>query len=163
MGKIGKDAFGTIVKEQIRGADLFHLQEIRALAETLISWGAGIVLLKCGGPGLYIAAGEGKDLKILSDKLGVDLFGWEHVRHFEKSYRPEKVLSATGAGDTTIAAFLYAVMQGYGWNECVQLATAEGATCVETYDAISGLRSLEELKGRIDAGWEKQDLACCIK
>ena len=82
---------------------------------------------------------------------------------FEKSYRPEKVLSATGAGDTTIAAFLYAVMQGYGWNECVQLATAEGATCVETYDAISGLRSLEELKGRIDAGWEKQDLACCIK
>ena len=42
----------------------------------------------------------------------------------------------------------------------MQLATAEGATCVETYDAISGLRSLEELKGRIDAGWEKQDLAC---
>ena len=132
--------------------EIIRLQEIRDLAETLISWGAGIVLLKCGTPGLYIAAGEGKDLKILSDKLGVDLSGWENVRHFEKSYRPEKVLSATGAGDTTIAAFLYAVMQGYGWNECVQLATAEGATCVETYDAISGLRSLEELKGKLVIG-----------
>ena len=52
------------------GRDLtvvIRLQEIRALAETLISWGAGIVLLKCGTPGLYIAAGEGKNLKILSD------------------------------------------------------------------------------------------------
>jgi hypothetical protein len=37
----------------------------------------------------------------------------------------------------------------------VQLAAAEGASCVEAYDALSGLRSFEELEARIDAGWAK--------
>ncbi len=133
-------------------------EEIRGLAETLLSWGSKVVMIKCGVPGLYLATGNLKTMGALSEKLGLDLFGWEDVRHFEKSYRPEKVLSATGAGDTTIAAFLYAVLQGYDWEECVQLAAAEGATCVETYDAISGLKSLEDLHNRIRAGWEKQEV-----
>ena len=131
-------------------------EEIRGLSETLLSWGAKIVMIKCGAPGVFLATGDMKTLGSLSEKLNLDLFGWEDIRHFEKSYRPEKVLSATGAGDTTIAAFLYAVLQGYDWEECVQLAAAEGATCVETYDAISGLKSLEDLQNRIRVGWEKQ-------
>lgn len=143
----GKDITGVICQE-----------EIKSLADKLISWGAKIVMIKCGVPGLYLATGNLATLGALSEKLDLDLFGWEDVRHFEKSYKPNKVLSATGAGDTTIAAFLYAVLQGYEWQECVQLAAAEGATNVETYDAISGLKSLEALKVRIDAGWEKQDL-----
>lgn len=133
-------------------------EEIRGLADTLLSWGAKVVMIKCGVPGLYLATGNLKTMGSLSEKLDLDLFGWEDVRHFEKSYRPKKVLSATGAGDTTIAAFLYAVLQGFDWEECVQLATAEGATCVETYDAISGLKSLEDLHDRICAGWEKQEV-----
>jgi sugar/nucleoside kinase (ribokinase family) len=80
------------------------------------------------------------------------------VRHFEKSYRPDRICSATGAGDTAIAAFLYAVMQGCDWAKCVQLSAAEGASCVETYDSLSGLRSLEELEEKIAGGWEKQTI-----
>ena len=147
--------------ERADGRDITEVirqEEIRSLADTLISWGAKIVMIKCGTPGLYLATGNLKTMGALSEKLNLDLFGWEDVRHFEKSYKPSKVLSATGAGDTTIAAFLYAVLQGYEWDECVQLAAAEGATCVETYDAISGLKSLEALKCRIDSGWEKQNL-----
>lgn len=135
--------------------EVINVEEVSTLADTLIAWGAKVVLIKCGAPGLFLGTGSMKTLSALSEKLDLDLFGWEDVRHFEKSYRPEKVLSATGAGDTTIAAFLYAVLQGYDWEDCVQLAAAEGATCVETYDAISGLKSLEALKCRIDAGWEK--------
>ena len=138
--------------------EVIRLDEIESLADTLISWGAGVVLIKCGTPGLYLAGGSREAMQKLGSEIGVDMTEWADVRHFEKSYTPEKVLSATGAGDTTIAAFLYAALLGYTWKECVQLATAEGATCVETYDAISGLRTLDVLMSRIRAGWKKQDL-----
>ena len=138
--------------------EVIRLDEIRSLADTLISWGANVVLIKCGTPGLYLAGGSREAIQKLGSKIGVDMTDWADVRHFEKSYTPEKVLSATGAGDTTIAAFLYASLLGYTWEECAQLAAAEGATCVETYDAISGLRTLDVLMSRIRAGWKKQDL-----
>lgn len=92
--------------------EVITIEEIRHLADLLVSWGAEIVLIKCGTPGLYLATGEASSMKVLEKKLGISMSGWENVRHFEKSYRPEKVLSATGAGDTTIAAFLYAAISG---------------------------------------------------
>lgn len=132
--------------------------EVSALADRLIAWGAKIVLIKCGVPGMFLATGHMDALAQLSDKTCVDLFGWEDVRHFETSYRPSRVLSGTGAGDTSIAAFLYAVFNEYSWKETLQLTTATGASCVEEYDAISGLKSFEELQERIAAGWEKNEI-----
>ena len=32
-----------------------------------------------------------------------------------------------------------------------------GASCVEAYDALGGLKSLDELKRKIEAGWGKQE------
>ncbi len=130
--------------------------EVETLAEKALSLGAGIVLIKCGTPGMYLATGSMSRLAKISDRAKADLFGWENVRHFEQSYLPDRVLSATGAGDTAISAFLYAALQEYSWQESVQFATAAGASCVEEYDAISGIKSFEELKKRIDAGWRKQ-------
>ena len=39
-------------------------------------------------------------------------------------------------------------------SQCATLAADEGACAVTTYDALSGLKSLDELEARIDAGWE---------
>ena len=39
----------------------------------------------------------------------------------------------------------------------MHLAAAEGASCVEAYDALGGLKSLDELKRKIEAGWEKRE------
>ena len=36
-------------------------------------------------------------------------------------------------------------------------APATGASCVETYDALSGLKSFEELEAKINAGWAKNE------
>ena len=65
------------------------------------------------------------------------------------------MLSGTGAGDTSIAAFLTAMLNGYPIEKCMQLASATGASCVEAYDALSGLKSFEELEAKINAGWVK--------
>ena len=146
-------------KKRAKSADItsvIKLGEVQTLAEKILSFGAGIVLIKCGTPGLYLATGDMKKLAEISRLSDTDLFGWEGVRHFERSYQPERVLSATGAGDTAIAAFLYASLSGFEWQDCLRFATAAGAACVEEYDAISGIKGFSELKTRIDAGWEKQ-------
>ena len=111
-------------------------EDIRPLARKVLAMGARNLLIKCGAPGLYYTDGT-REL-------------------FERSYRPDRVLSGTGAGDTSIAAFLKALMDGYSVEDCLHLAAATGASCVEAYDALSGLHPFEELLRKIEAGWEKQ-------
>lgn len=111
-------------------------KDVAPLAEKVLAMGAGNLLIKCGAAGLYF---YNKDTRI-----------------FERSYKPEIVRSGTGAGDTCIAAFLMAVMEGRAIEDCLHLAAAEGASCVEAYDALGGLKTLEQLEMKIKAGWEKQ-------
>ena len=130
--------------------------DIAPLAEQLLEWGAGVVLIKCGYKGMYLACASEKRLGEIGGDLPFEPGKWADKRIFEASYVPDKLLSGTGAGDTTIAAFLYAVLKGYPAEWCVKLAAATGASCVESYDALGGLRSFEELTAKINAGWKKQ-------
>ena len=90
----------------------------------------------------------------VGSRSGISAALWAGKAFFRKSYKPGKVLSGTGAGDTSIAAFLLGMLEGCPPEECVQLAAATGACCVEAYDALSGLKPLSELRTRIAAGWE---------
>ena len=117
--------------------------------------GAKIILIKCGAPGMYYCTAGIKELNTVSGRLELDAEAWADKKGYERSYKPEKVLSGTGAGDTSVAAFLTSILNGYKPEECVRYAAAEGACCVEAYDALSGLKSLEELNKKIAAGWEK--------
>ena len=132
-------------------------QDIRPLAERCIQMGAKVVLLKCGAPGLYYCtAKEAAELRQLEEITGICAQEWAGQSGFEARYVPERVLSGTGAGDTTIAAFLAAILEGYPFHRCIQLAAAQGACCVAAYGALGGLRSLKELNEKIEAGWEKR-------
>ena len=84
-----------------------------------------------------------------------DLSAIIFLEGFQRSFVPRQVLSGTGAGDTTIAAFLTAVLDGYAPDKAFKLAAATGASCVEGYDALSGLKSFEELEKKIKAGWKE--------
>ena len=110
-------------------------EDIRPLARKVLRMRASSLLIKCGAPGMYFTDGKRE--------------------RFERSYKPERVPSGTGAGDTSIAAFLKARMEGRSIEESLHLAAATGASCVEAYDALGGLRSFEELERRIKEGWEK--------
>ena len=99
-----------------------------------------------------------KMLEQIGGKLSLQFNGWADAEGFEESYEPTKVLSATGAGDTSIAAFLTAMLEGYSLEKCLELASATGASCVTTYDALSGLVSFDELLDKIQKGWKKQHL-----
>ncbi len=130
-------------------------RDIRPLAERCIALGAKVVLLKCGAPGLYCCAADAETLGKIPARLALHPALWAGWDAFEPSYQPERILSGTGAGDTSIAAFLAALLEGCGPGECVQLAAAAGASCVAVYDALSGIPSMAELRRKIAAGWKK--------
>lgn len=186
-------------QEKAAGRDITEVleleEDIRPLADRCMDYGAKVLLIKCGVPGMYYRtagrerlagevqsekqpAGEmqlGKQLagerrlekqyaeencKVcgslgIGSRIGLDFDAWADKEGFEKSYRPDRVLSGTGAGDTSIAAFLTAMLQGCMLERAVQLAAATGASCVTAYDALSGLKSFSELEARIVSGWGK--------
>ena len=132
--------------------------DIRPLADLLLSYGAKVILIKCGALGIYFRTASYDRILTLSGILKEESVGeWADREIFESSYQVHKVVSGTGAGDTTIAAFLTSVLQGYSCEECLHFAAAAGAVCVGTYDALSGLMPLSELKKKIDSGWEKNN------
>ena len=129
--------------------------DVAPLAEKLLSMGAKIVVIKCGSAGLYLAAGDRSALTDLEKQTGLNASLWARFEGFERSFKPARICSGTGAGDTCIAAFLTALLTKENPQMCLALAAAQGASCVEGYDALSGLRTLPQLKEKIAAGWKK--------
>ncbi len=145
--------------EQAGGGDITMIpdleKDIVPLADQCLKMGAGIVLVKCGVKGLYCSAAGKERLAGLTGKIGIDPLKWDRYSHFEEAYAADTVLSATGAGDTCVAAFLAAMLSGEEPGDAMRLAAGTGACCVEAYDALSGLKDFDNLKERIAAGWDK--------
>lgn len=131
-------------------------RDIKPLADRCLELGAKVLLLKCGVLGMYYRSAHAGAIETISPRLELDVTAWAEKEGFEPSYEPERVLSGTGAGDTSIAAFLAAMLEGKDMKRSVQLAAATGACCVTAYDALSGLQPFEVLEQRIDAGWKKR-------
>lgn len=132
-------------------------KDVKPLAKQCMDMGAKVLLIKCGAPGMYYRTADAASLSRVGRKAGLDAAAWADREGFEKSYEPDCILSGTGAGDTSIGAFLTAMLKGCSLEECVSFAAATGACCVASYDALSGLKSLEELRGKIAAGWKKRE------
>lgn len=148
-------------QERAAGRDITEVlnpeTDIKPLAEKCMKLGAKVLLLKCGKPGMYFCSSDTEKLEQVGKRVELDTALWANKAIFEKSYVPERVLSGTGAGDTSIAAFLTAILNGETPEMALHLAAGTGASCVAAYDALSGLKSLDELKQKIAAGWEKNE------
>lgn len=147
-------------QQRANGQDLTEVidieQDIVPLAETCMSYGAKVLVIKCGAAGMYYRTTDDSAMfGQIGARLELDPAQWCGMSGFERSYVPERVLSGTGAGDTSIAAFLTAMLEGGPLEDCMHLAAATGASCVAAYDALSGLRLLDELREKIRAGWKK--------
>lgn len=128
--------------------------DVKPLAGKCLAMGCKVVLIKCGTKGMYYKT-AGKDvIKHIGGGLDLDADLWSDKSGVQPCFKADDVLSGTGAGDTSIAAFLMAVMQEKTPKECAALAAAQGACAVTAYDALGGLKSLEELEAKINLGWE---------
>lgn len=128
--------------------------DVRPLAERCLKLGSKAVLIKCGTRGMYYCTADTDGMKQVGSRLGLDAAIWADRSGVQPCFRADRVLSGTGAGDTSIAAFLMAVLQGKAPAECAALAAAEGACAVTSYDALSALKPLDVLEARIASGWQ---------
>ncbi|MBR1759129.1 MAG: carbohydrate kinase family protein [Lachnospiraceae bacterium] len=149
--------------ERAAGRDVTEVisieKDIKPMADLLISWGAKVVMIKCGLQGLYLRTAS-KDVLLRTGTQVSELIAesWADKELFEESFVADVVKSGVGAGDASIGAFLSAMLQGYPVEKCLQYATGAGCGCVEEYDSLSGVPSFEEMDARIAAGWKKQGL-----
>lgn len=144
--------------EAAKGDDVVNYvtrADLDRLSDMCMEYGVKILLIKCGAPGFYYRTQTEDVLSEINYNGYFDEKDWADKVGFENSYAANKVLSATGAGDTTIAAFLAAFLTGEKCEMSMHIAAAEGASCVEDYSAYGGIKTIPQLKDRMNAGWQK--------
>ncbi|MGI6256735.1 MAG: carbohydrate kinase family protein [Anaerovoracaceae bacterium] len=125
-------------------------EEVEDLARISHDLGAGNVVIKMGKEGMYFSTGGAEAIQEVEEKLEMKagtLDSWIDQRGIQPPYPIEKEVSGLGAGDTSIAAFLSALLREFSLEESLYLSAAEGALCVTAYDAFSGLVPFEDLLG----------------
>ena len=148
-------------KKQGADADVMQVldieKDIKPLAIKLLELGAKTVIIKCGAKGIFYKSSGDAEMRKLVSSHRLKKAEWCDLEGFEPSYLQPNIVSGTGAGDTSIAAFLVSMLDGYSLDRCVKLAAATGACCISAYDALSGLEPLDRLWKRIEDGWEKNN------
>lgn len=145
-----------------RGRDIIDemdMNRLPGLGDKLLAFGAGVVAVKCGKKGYYIRTADKNRLKRMGRSMPADIENWANRELIEEAYHVSNVVSTTGAGDTSIAGFLSAYLKGMSIEMCIKAACATGAECVQAYDAISGIKPLDETLEIIRKGWEKDRIA----
>ncbi|MFW6148921.1 MAG: carbohydrate kinase family protein [Atribacterota bacterium] len=141
------------------GKKKLTLDWLSKLSDELIEGGVTISAIKLGNKGLFLKTGiiEGKNLCSLISKKQ-----WSRRQLFSPVYKVD-VAGTTGAGDTTIAGFLSQIIEGSKPEEAINIGTATGAHCVEYMDATSGIKTIVEIRERMNKGWEKANPSLCTE
>jgi len=143
-------------KERSKNCDMIDVLDLNILdrlADQLHQMGPRVVLLKCGYKGCYISTRE-----LPNNFLGFNqaLRGnWSNRRRFEKSYKVEDIATTTGAGDTTIAGLLAAIMSHYTLENAIATAVAVGALCVQSDAVVDKILPLEDIRNLAEK-WGKR-------
>lgn len=137
------------------GAEAFSCDYGYALAGELLQLGAAVVAVKLGGRGLLLRWDPDASQRlhdtgmiVLGERLPVEAPAspsgtLETIDALlVPSYPVERVVSATGAGDTAIAGFLAALLSGGSLVDAAETGCVAGRNAVTTVDAVSSAQSL---------------------
>lgn len=156
MFMISRDDFEELNRDA-KGHDILEnldLGKLPQLGEKLISYGAKIAVIKCGVKGYYIRTQNSEALKTMGKAKPANIENWSERELHEESFYVPDVASATGSGDSSIAGFLAAYLNGKSIEESIRIACAVGGQNVRVFDAISGIKTWEETLEMIP-GWKK--------
>lgn len=129
--------------------------ELHALTGRLLDMGVAIAGIKLGAKGLYVRSGNRGRIEAMGHGRPENPADWADREFWFPIFKEEVFKGATGAGDTTIAGFLAAMLKGLSLRDAGIFACAVGGCNVEAADALSGIRSWEATRDRIAAGWQK--------
>lgn len=120
-------------------------------ADEMLDMGSAIVGFKLGEMGLYLHMADESRLAQL-ERLPIDPATWANARQYAPTFQVD-VVGTTGAGDSSYAGLLAALLRGMDPPDAARWACAVGACNVEAADATSGVRTWDETQARMDAGW----------
>ena len=129
------------------------LDDLHSIAADLIEMGAAAVAIKLGAEGLFLRTSSDPQ-RMRRAHLPAT---WT-ARQLRSPCFVANVVSATGAGDCTIAGLLAAGLGGDGPVEALTYATAVGAFSVEASDATGSIPTWREVLARVAAGWRRRPL-----
>ncbi|NOV04005.1 carbohydrate kinase family protein [Paenibacillus planticolens] len=159
---LNRERFHQLEKEAPSG-DLLSLATGALLSELstqLLDMGAAIVVIKLGEHGLYVRTtwDEGR-LSAMGrcNPSPSTLKEWLGCEFITSCFEAE-VKGTTGAGDCTIAGFLFSLLKGTSIEEAIHTAVGVGACNVEQPDATSGIPPWSDVVSRIERGWAKRKM-----
>lgn len=129
------------------------VERLSQIADELIVTGTPLVMIKLGDRGLFLRA-HPQVSKLLRTRSAWQDFDWESWNDCEllSPCWEVPVVGANGAGDCTIAGFLMSLLQGCGPKVALRNATAVGACCVQSIDAVSKIPAWETLLQSVASG-----------
>ena len=120
--------------------DRVTIDLIRLLGKKIIDCGVKILLLKMGHRGVYLLTGDISSINVkLDSKLSID--DWNNCEFWCKAYKADELRfrNAAGAGDTAIAAFLAAILEGKSPKASLMYAAIAGRNKLYCHDIYSEL------------------------
>ncbi|NIA16505.1 MAG: carbohydrate kinase family protein [Nitrospiraceae bacterium] len=131
--------------------DFLTPQDYTRLANRLIDMGGKVIGLKSGHRGFYAKTAGSETFSAMGAAKPADHQNWANRELWQQAYAVDDFGSATGSGDSAIAGFLTAFLRGLTIEEALQYAVCCGYQNVCVLDAISGIRSWEQLMEMIEA------------
>lgn len=122
------------------------LADLHQLGEQLLSYGVAVVAIKCGKRGYYVRSAEGQRIQKMGAFKPANTSNWQNRELFMTAVLVERVVSATGAGDASIAGFLQALGEGETIEDALAIACTAGAIATQSFDAVSALKSYNVLQ-----------------
>lgn len=128
------------------------------LSQDLLENGVKLAGIKLGARGMYLRTGSEAQLHKMGRAAPRNHTLWADRELWAPCFKV-KVVGTTGAGDAAIAGFLSSILRDLTPENTLKMAVAVGACNVEAPDALGGLRSWEETRQRVEAGWQQQELS----
>ena len=125
------------------------------IGRELLDLGAAIALVKCGERGILLLTAGAERIAAMGAACPKLPERWANRALWEEAFLVEKIVSATGAGDCTIAGFLVALLRGCDPEHSLRTASCVGAQNVKVLDAVSGVHTWEETQAMMRT-WPKR-------
>ncbi|MFC1676958.1 carbohydrate kinase family protein [Planctomycetota bacterium] len=153
------------MKADLGGAELIdHITpaEYSDFADELLEMGAGMTTLKSGHRGFYVKTGPKENFDNFGAAKPADYDNWANRQLWTQAFAISKPAVATGSGDSSIAGFLTAFLNGLNIEQALKYAVCCGWQNVQVLDAVSGIHSWQETTQMIkdDMPMIEANIAC---
>jgi sugar/nucleoside kinase (ribokinase family) len=131
--------------------DNVPMEIVREIGEKIISTGVKVLLIKMGHRGAYLITGDVSEIN-KTNNITLDPIVWNHQEIWCDAYVVDssKIVNASGAGDTAVAAFLTALLDGKTADMAVKYAGMAGKENLYCQDIYSELSDWDQLTEKIN-------------